>query len=378
MKKILTILVLLFLLLFFAGCRKGMTERYSELMVQAMGIDKREEGDYEITLLVYKADGRAGMLTNGTEAGKMERVSARGKSVYAAIGNITLTAGLAPFYAHNNGIVLGEALAREGIGRVLECCAQYAEMRPAVNVFVCKGRASEVLEEPDEGAEDAARQLYLIAQSGEENGKIANANGKEIVSRLAGEYTDVYLPVIAKQTTDGKPELVAGGTAIFQEDKLAGYLDEEETRGLMLVLGKMKKGVAVIEREGIGRVTYEFRYCKTKVTVALRSGRPFVEVFVSTRAELFESDRDPDFKYGTKELAIAKAAAEEYLRDCIFRAISKGADRYGCDVFGFAQRLNLREPAYFRSPGMDWRGVLRETRYLVRVEADVRQSGVND
>ena len=376
MKKILVLFVAAALLLFSAGCSQGPTERYSELMVQAMGIDKREEGGYEITLLAYKADGTAGMLSNGTEAGKMERISAKGKSVYAAISNITLSTGLAPFYAHNNGIILGEALAKEGIGRVLDCCAQYTEMRPAVNIFVCRGRASEVLEEPGEGTTEDARQLFLIAQSGEENGKIANANSKEIVSRLAGEYIDVYIPVVAKQTMDDRSELAADGTAVFKGDRLAGYLDEAETRGLMLILGKMKKGVAVIEQEEIGRVTCEFLYCKTRTAAKIKAGRPAVEMNVTMRVNLFESDKDPDFKYGTRALAAAKSAAEAYMRDCILNAISKG-NSYGCDVFGFGQRIHLKEPGYFRSLEMDWKKALRETEYFIRVDADVRQSQVN-
>jgi len=175
---------------------------------------------------------------------------------------------------------------------------------------------------------------------------------------------------------DDRSELAADGTAVFKGDRLAGYLDEAETRGLMLILGKMKKGVAVIEQEEIGRVTCEFLYCKTRTAAKIKAGRPAVEMNVTMRVNLFESDKDPDFKYGTRALAAAKSAAEAYMRDCILNAISKG-NSYGCDVFGFGQRIHLKEPGYFRSLEMDWKKALRETEYFIRVDADVRQSQVN-
>lgn len=44
--------------------------------------------------------------------------------------------------------------------------------------------------------------------------------------------------------------LRAGGTAVFKKDKLVGWLDNAETRGLLWVLGKVQSGILVVPAPG--------------------------------------------------------------------------------------------------------------------------------
>ena len=367
MKKAL-LAVSFFVLLFFTGCSRAGGE-YSKLMVQVLALDKSAGGEYEISLLAYQGGTNAGMLGAGGETNTLELVSAKGESVQAALNNVSRVTGLSPFYDHNNGIVLGEEAAREGVGKVLNSFLQYTKMRPSVDVFVYRGEAKEIMGEPEEGKAKMAQMVHLLAQLGEENGKIARAGMKEILSREISAYQDAYIPVITRQKSPDGEEISTDGTAIFQSGVLKGCLDEAETRGMMFVLNKMKRLVAVIDQ-----ATYEFTNCSSKVSVRVESGKPVYDVCVNVSVNLFESGRELDIRHGTRDINAAQTAVENYVRFCIMKSADKTLKTYESDVFLFAQRLRLKDNKYFISLENRWRQEIAEAPIHVRVNADIRRT----
>ncbi len=373
MKKIIMVTIVLSFLLSLSACTQPGGD-YSRLMVQVIALDRSADGKCEVSMLAYKADRSAGAQAGAGEMpGGLVLVSGIGDSVQAAISNVSITTGLMPFYAHNNGIILGEEAAKKDIGKILNSFLQYSKMRPSVNVFVCRGEAKKLVELSDDGKDSMALQIDLIVRSGEESGAIAGASMKEILSREISPYEDAYVPVIQKEKSNTGEELASHGTAVFRGGQLMGYLNETETRGLMLVLGQMKGGVAVIPQADIGSATYEFTDCTSSVSADIEQGKPVYDITVRTRVNVYENNRELDLRYGSPDLASAKHAVESYIKDCVGKAVSKACGTFNADIFLFAQRLHLKEPVQFAGWGEEWRTKVSEGSVRVHVEADIRQ-----
>lgn len=99
-------------------------------------------------------------------------------------------------------------------------------------------------------------------------------------------------PEEEKVTPGNKP--VVAGTAVFQNYKLAGWLDETETRGFLWVKGKVKGGIIVVPSpENPDRLmALEITYSASKIEPEINGGR--LQVTVRIREEGNISEIDPD------------------------------------------------------------------------------------
>ena len=60
----------------------------------------------------------------------------------------------------------------------------------------------------------------------------------DVINQLRGEGSSPYLPIVMQ---DGE-SIVSSGTAVFSGDQLVADLDAQETRGLLLITGKLHNG----------------------------------------------------------------------------------------------------------------------------------------
>ncbi|MFZ5944672.1 MAG: Ger(x)C family spore germination C-terminal domain-containing protein [Bacillota bacterium] len=77
------------------------------------------------------------------------------------------------------------------------------------------------------------------------------------------------------------------GTAVFKQDKLVGFLNKEETRGLLWVLGQIKSGIIAVESPGgNGKVSLEIIRASSKITPEIKDNELSITVEIKEEGNL--------------------------------------------------------------------------------------------
>lgn len=263
------IAVLLIYTLYSSGCGRYQ-ETDSIAFVLAMGIDKAEKG---ITVTYQIAIPRT--ATGASEGG-------RGGESYILNSNTSVnlaesrnllgsTMSRVPNATHIKAIIIGEDIAREGLGPVIAPLMRFREYRGSIYVIVTKGTAREFMESNRPKIETIPSKFYDgMAFQAKDKGSYylmtdlhdfylrmkneigspyavyagvnpMNQKGAPINSKAEIEKVEEYDPGnIPRSGTEDPVELI--GTALFRGEKMVGSLTSEETRMLAILQGEFRTG----------------------------------------------------------------------------------------------------------------------------------------
>lgn len=274
------LLTFIFCILFLTGCwdRKELNELG---LVLATGLDKdNNTGKISITAQVV----RPGALKKqgGSEEPPIELVTAKGNTVFEAIRNITKQFDRRGYYAHNKVLVIDEQLAKSGLDPFLDFFERSQEMRRLVWVMVAKNTTAKQILGVKHGIENVqATYLDNIIKRRITNSEVTAVNLLEFLKKVSGSginpitgvmeiVEQINLPAEEKKGNATKGVRLSG-TAVFKKDKLVGYLDDTETRGLNWVTGKVKSGIinvpALTEKDKLIAIEIKRASSKIKPTI---------------------------------------------------------------------------------------------------------------
>ncbi len=240
MKKILCLGLALGLALTTAGCaRLTIFSNYRSLenieLVRTVTVDKEDEG---VNVSVYGTAGEQ------SEARMYER---SGPSVGVAMGKLILMPlGREAILSHTEAMLIGEDLAKISILECLDYVERFSEMRLDTGVLVVRdGTARDLLaglSGSDTPASDTIAGLGRnIARVGE--GYFFSA--REIASSMADNGCALVQCVRGVKEEKlfearGDLNLEPAGFAVVKDGAVCQYLSDEETLGVILLLGKYK------------------------------------------------------------------------------------------------------------------------------------------
>ncbi len=129
-------LVGLLLMPLLSGCWDSV-ELNQRAVVAAIGIDVAGETDYEVSLQVIVADEIAGAKARGDTP--IVLFQEKGNSLFQAIRKASQKVPREISLAHARLVVIGENLARRGIGDTLDFLERYTETRLTMKMLVARG-----------------------------------------------------------------------------------------------------------------------------------------------------------------------------------------------------------------------------------------------
>lgn len=387
-------LILLWLSLAWSvsGCWNG-REIETLGFVMAVGIDKaQEEGKIQLTMLVAKPFAIGGGEKGTPQESPIWILSSTGETVFDAIRNGNSQSPRRLFFAHNRWLLFGEDFAREGILSALDLWSRDGEARRTVQVAVAKGAAaSEMLQtqfelerQPSEGGrgvlDNASITLSTVVtirlnefvQLLETVGSNAVASRVEIVPRP--QEADIRGEVLREKV--GSSARFTGAAA-FKGDRLVGWLDKSETRGLNWVRSKVKSGLIVIENpltrgSSIGVEIIRGR-CQSQVEPT--DGRFIARIRIEVEGNLGDTTGliEPERAdlWVSMESRMAEAIREE------IRAAVVKAQELQTDYLGFGASLYRSNPKLWEKVKDGWQELLFPDMDIeVDVRAKLRRTGL--
>ncbi len=376
-RQILIFLISILLLIMLTGCwnRKELS---TVSVIQAVGIDRTENNQISLTFQILlpgevKAKGGGG---KGVSV-----FTSEGETVFDALRNAALESDRKLLGSHNKVIVIGEEAAREGITPLLDFVRRDHEYRRLSYLFIAKGKAKDIIKGEHEQEKIPGKALESLAKATKATSKLPKIDLNDFFNTLTSKTTDSIAPgihVIEKKINKKTKKVIElDETAIFKKDKLAGWFDWTETRGLLWVLDKVKSGIIIVKspKDEKEYVSLEIIRASSKVKPEIRDGKLSVTVEVKEEGNLGEQMSQVDLtKPDTfKELEKRQAAAIE---EEINAALHK-AQEWGVDIFQFGEAFHRKFPKEWPELKENWDEEFKKLEVTLEVDAKLRRVGIS-
>lgn len=350
-------------------------------IVTAIGLDLVENDQLRLTLQVAVP---SKLVTGGTgESGGKSTIviSETGASVSEAYRNIQGKLSRRIFFSQSRVLLIGEDLAKKGVFHIVDFHTRYAE--PRINSFIMftKGKASKIINSMPKFESVSAEEMRELAKMSV-GFKIyvrdfLNMLLTEGIEPFASQFTLEPLEVSTKNKS-GETQAV-NGIAVFKGDKLVGWMDEGETRGLLWIRNEIKTGVITIkipEEKGGGNISMEIVKGETNIVPILKQGEIKLDVDVVTELSLIENDSKLNL-FETKVIEEIQTYAEEEISKRIEMIVEKAQKKYESDIFGFGQSIYKKYPKEWNTHYKEnWENEFAQTKVTIHSKAFVRRIGL--
>lgn len=379
-----------------AGCWDR--EELSDLaIILAAGIDADPAG-VELTVQVVRpAAFGGGAERQGGQAQENDIwvVSEKGRTVYEARRMLKKKVPRQIYWGHNIIMVVGEDIAREGLRNVTNFFSRFPRARETTWVFVTPGKAKELLKSHSQledtsaqAAGNMARSAIGVAVMLKDLKMMANVKGSNpVLPRLEltpsgapqgiGEYENIPGGDEQQFITKIHAETTTTGTGVFDDDKLVGWLDIGETRGLVWLRDEVEKGTVIIPSltEADKRTSIEIKKGSTEVEPFYDGQNIWFDVSIKAEGDLleqqsFEDVTDPKI-FDKMEQALAQAI-EARARECL----EKVQDEFGVDALDFGKAFHRKYKKDWAQMGGKWNEHFSTASVNISVDAEIRHTGL--
>jgi spore germination protein KC len=208
--------------------------------------------------------------------------------------------------------------------------------------------------------------------------KSVKAEVYQFINDLPCEGTSPVLPAIKLGETAGIKTSELSGTAIFKEDKLIGFVDEEETKYLLFIKDKIKGGLLVLkncpEANNVN-ITLEISRNKTRVKPVYSNGEIAINLNTKTQVAIGEQGTEKNYMDENGRMVLEKNAGG-LLKTNIENVIQKVQKDFGVDIFGFGSIVNAEMPALWKEIDQDWNTVFKDLKVNVNTTIEIQESGL--
>jgi len=372
--------------------------------VGSVAIDQAEDPKLlEVTaqFIIPKGLAQGGAMDMGGAGGgvggsKVWLVSAKGPTVFEALFRLNTIISNYIFFGQQTSVIIGEKVARKGVKEVLDSFDRMPQLRRNIWVAITPGKAKDLLqtspklqEVPSITIENLFNVLGITSVSYPSNLNsffiaLSSRSTDPIAARIMVQQNKEFVPGIRGQNVGEviRKELKLDGAALFKHDRLAGWLDGRETRGVLWVQNKVKRGTLTFPnpRGNHKFVTFEILTGKRKIHTVMKDGRLTVNLKIIIDSNLVAQTSDADILsrslYNEREnvRAFQNAMAAEVKHE-IFDALAK-ARKYKVDVFGIGERFYDEHPQEFKKLQKNWPEVFAKAKLNVAVDVKIRRVGL--
>ncbi|MDP4180608.1 MAG: Ger(x)C family spore germination protein [Bacillota bacterium] len=414
MKKKQLLLILLILLVFLLNGCWDYTEYENMALVSVLGVDWDEQSA-QITVSVQYIVPGGGTGGGGEGGGKTKKSSpdveikaASGSTIDEALTKIQQIVGRRLFYGYLEAEIIGEEAAKNIIEDIIGMNDRTPEIRTTAYILIASGKASETVGTVETDiAVSGGRHIRDLVDASNMTGNAYPVIIEDFIENLQKEGIEATAPRIittvskngeGKGQSDGSADGSSGsggkaeqkegchridGMAVFKRAKFAGWLDGEESKGLIWITGKNINPYETFKTSGNADTsnTLIFRITKSKgkIKVKLDNGTPIVNISVYVEADLRKYAKDMKPRILTPDAVnIMQDDMEIKIRSEIDAAVKKCQKELKSDVLGFGQTFYRQHLSLWRNTyEKEWESFFPDLPVEVKVQAKVVTTGTS-
>jgi spore germination protein KC len=384
MNRLLLVLFILVNVALLSGCwdRKELNDL---AIVTGVGIDEINERKIELTvqMLIPKASGGAqmmGSVSSGGEGGGTLIRTGTGATAADAISNLQEKTPRQLFWGHTEVIIFGEKVAKKGIIKYLDFLSRHRLSRLRAHVFVCKGKAMDVLKLIPPLERSSSEVLRELSNSE----LLMNVTLRDTLQMLTGDTGNAGLPLIEiLPPMEGKDQLQTIGyinrTAVLKKDKMIGDINDRLTRGLLWLRGEVENAIVTVtpdQTKKKGSISTKLLRANTELIPEIKNGKWKITVRIITEDEVLLNETHIDLM-NPNNIRMLERELESDLKGRIKLTLKKVQKEMKVDIIGFGEAFHRKYPKEWLDVKERWDEVFPTVEVTLNIKSNVRRPGMS-
>ncbi|SFB14332.1 spore germination protein [Lentibacillus halodurans] len=339
-----------------------------------------DENKVAITNQFVVPSGLGGPSQGGSEKQAFANLTASGKSLFAIEREMATLVSRAPFLPHLQLIAVSSELAQKEnlFSDVMDLFIRDHEMRREVDVVIVDGEAKPILDIRPENEQLPVMHIQSIMENSFKNaGVIQPLKIGELHEHLLNNRSYVIPRMIQNGNT-----LNYSGIGVFHGDsnQMVGTLNQEETRGYILITGEQNGGNVKVETDD-EPITLEIMSINSSMKITDKT-KANIGVTVNTEVEALIAETFGSGNMTTKgKMKELEGKAEAKMERLMNQTIHKVQEELNADILGVNRVLNQYHYDFWQEIEKDWdhgRNYFRDASIDVSANVNVQSSGAAD
>jgi len=268
------------------------------------------------------------------------------------------------YFGNADLMIIGEDAARNGVvGELVREIFSKFKIRDTIAVIIARGhQAKEFFDGENTGSQIISYEISRHLQPGHIGSSILSVRKVyELYNRMEQHGSDGLL-VPAFSLNQGNKVLmpVENGAAVFDGDRLAGFVDSEYIQDMMVASGGIRSGTSYVTPDAV----FTLRSCSSKLSYQYENGLLSVYADISVAAGL-SSPAALD--------AAVSLSAERVMSERVALIYREMACDYGTDVLGIGRVIYQSDPKLWEELYPIWGDVLSRSVLVVRPKFNVKK-----
>ncbi|SDN66953.1 spore germination protein KC [Paenibacillus sp. yr247] len=313
-------------------------------------------------------------------------------TVFEALRKITTIAPRKLYLAHLRVLIIGESLAKEGIGRNLELFYRDQELRPDFYVAIAKGTTAEDTLKVLTGLEPipASKIFHTLETSQKVWAPTLAVTLDDLVNRFESDTNTAVLtgirvngdPTIGESpknvtVIDSPTRLQLYNLAVFKGDKLVGWLSEDESKGYNYIMNNVKSTVGFVPCPDEGKIVNEVIRSKAEIKGITSKGTQAVRILIRPMVNLAAVQCKINL-LDPQTIAYDEKKVEEVINGYIDKVLHKAQKNLHADIFGFGEAISRSDPKAWSKLKKNWDEIFPELPVQVQVQVRIRNIGTTN
>lgn len=390
MKKVIVFIAIMSTVL--TGCW-DMTEPEKIGFVTVLGIDLADNNQIRLVIHEMSQQKPSSDMQMGSSGGgsSVKLHEATAPTMTKAIHLIFSSDFRRTYFAHASAIIISEELAdSEGIGPVLDSLERNPDLKQTMWLLIAKKGNFDKIFSTGAGVESGTNTGKIIEEiiaNRLRNSFLLANNLNDFLTLYWEKGSEPFSAGISLSEVPAKASRASGkknsagnsydfhieSTAVFNNDRLSGWLDNEESLGLKWVTSSLKGGIVSVKLKG-SDVDLRILRSVPKIKPSITDGKIKININVFVKSNIIESRANIDYDNTENINKLQELQAEEIKRQ-ILTTINK-TKSMNSDVFGFGNYIFGKYPKYWKTVETSWSEQYRDIDVSIEVDSIVSHIGI--
>ena len=270
----------------------------------------------------------------------------KGKTIKEAYRQIKLSSSRYLYPEHLQILIINENLAKEDISEVLDFYLRDPSIRTEFNILI--GKDNNILSPTTPIEEISSTSIYETIKTNNTYQGVANLTTlNELATMSLNPNTEIIIPSIKlknitkeadteENTNNTKVETMyeLSGLAIFKNNKLQGYLDNEQSISYNLLKNNIHNSILTYECEKNKYLSAEIIDSKSKIIIKNN------KININVKASVTINESNCNLKLNdNNNIELLEKKLSIHLKNNLKKDINYIRDTYNSDVYGFLDEI---------------------------------------
>jgi spore germination protein KC len=367
--------------LFTVGCKQVKHELNVLAIVLASGVDLTPEGKYLVTAQILNPKEESS--SNNKAKMKLEQNGSLDIVVFSALGdtpqdawnNMSTELGKTLFFAHSKFVVVGKNLAEAGLALVIDSSLRNPTTRPDYPLLVTNGKALDIMMATPIDEKIPSNVIHNLIKQQSSKGFTPVVSRIDFANALASNTSAPIAGVVELTRNSSGATFRLGGTAVFKEDKLIGFLNLDETRGFQWTKGNVNSGTITTFEKDNKPITFDILKSKAQIKPIVTENSVKMQINIKVQSNIIEMSDNLDPMKDYKVMEELAELQNKAIKQEVMLFIYKARDRLNADIFDFGGILHRDKLDFWRKIENNWNFIFRHITVEVIVDSSIERPG---